>query len=618
MKRNLPIKCLGAALAVSMMLGAAACTKDSDKSSSTTSTSSAATTVTATEAAAEATTEATTEASTEDPTDKDKTSEDSTATSSSENASAAGTTFTPDEGKPSLKGDVPLQNCAINLKKQEDRYHYNMDLKMDPENNTIGGHVEFTFFNDSDADWDKLCLRDYSSLFVDAKTAGYDGAIETHGATTKIENITDGRSNEKIEMERDKDVSVVWLPLATKLAPGEKMTLSYDFEAKIPTVADRYGVQDDVYNVTNFYPILAEYTKDGWSHEKFYNCGECFFSEISDYDVKITLPKDMMLLTTGLENDETVDGDMKTQSFHAECVRDFVFCTSKYFEIITGNYKDVTIRVAYTTKEFAEPNKIFAQECLRASVDSLSAFGAAFGEYPYKDLEVILAPIDAGGMEYPNLVIITNSMSEDMAKDQTYLQSYISNMADYVVSHEIGHQWFMGIIGSNSGMQPWLDESFASYTEVVYDKTVHPDTTRYREPTAAEKAEYDEYIQKIKEKGEAPYIMFDFEPLLEEAYAEQLKNSALLPINRAYYDFATDFKYTTSIYEVGKEALYNISDAIGYNNFNAIIREYIQRNAFTNADQSDFFEVLYELAGTDNERLNFLMSVYFDENGQPA
>ncbi|MBR3057595.1 MAG: hypothetical protein IKG93_06450 [Clostridiales bacterium] len=72
-----------------------------------------------------------------------------------------------------------------------------------------------------------------------------------------------------------------------------------------------------------------------------------------------------------------------------------------------------------------------------------------------------------------------------------------------------------------------------------------------------------------------------------------------------------------SIYQVGKDALFNIGDAVGRDEFHGIIREYVQRHAFTNADQSDFFEVLYELAGTDNEQLNKIMSVYFDENGQP-
>ena len=609
MKKNLPIKCLEAVLAVSLAFSATACKKDTKETSqaetTTSATTQAATQETTTETSAEST-EATT-ANTTDATDTTDTTSASDASSSSEPSVLP------------LKGSVPDKGCKIDFKKQEDRYHYNMDLNLDTEKNTIGGHVEFTFYNDSEADWDKLCLRDYSSLFINAETAGYDGALKTHGATTKIENIVDGRSNEKIEMERDKDVSVVWLPLATKLAPGEKMTLSYDFEAKIPTVADRYGVQDGVFNVTNFYPILAEYTKDGWSHEKFFNCGECFYSEISDYDVKITLPSDTTILTTGLENGETTTDGKKTQSFHADCVRDFVFCASKDFKVIEGDYKDTHIRVAYIEGETPESNKSFAEQSLSASIESLRVFGEAFGEYPYKDLEVVLAPIDAGGMEYPNLVIITNQIDKTMEADPDYLNDYIKHTCAEVVSHEIGHQWFMGIIGSNSGMQPWLDESFASYTEVVYSLATDPEHSRYKPMTDAEKEEWERFKEEIlkSQDPDTPAPAFFANHLLDEAKEKFLKDNNDVPINRSFYSYPNDMGYVYSIYETGREALYNLSDAIGYDNFNGIIREYIQRNAFTNTDQSDFFEVLYELAGTDNERLNYCMSVYFDENGQP-
>ncbi|MBO4495266.1 MAG: M1 family metallopeptidase [Clostridiales bacterium] len=605
-----PIKVVAAMLAATMALSMAACGKDSKETEKKWTAPSGTGETTVATTAEETTTAETTAAA--DGSD-----------ASGADANADGNANSGSLQLKNLKGAVPEPNCKIEFKKQEDRYHYNMDLTLDTENNTIGGHVELTFFNDSDKDWEKLCLRDYSSLFINAQTAGYDGALDTNGALTKIENITDGRSNETLKLDRETDVSVVWLSLSKALAPGEKMTLSYDFEAKIPTVADRYGVDDGVFNITNFYPILAEYTKDGWSHEKYYGCGECFFSEISDYDVKITTKDDMVLLTTGLENGEEKKDGMKTQSFHADCVRDFVFCASSKFKLVEGDYKDTHIRVAYTEDDLPEANKMLADESLRAAVDSLSAFGAAFGEYPYKDLEVIITPISAGGMEYPNLVIITKNVDKETAADTASFKELCKNTADYIVSHEIGHQWFMGIIGSNSGMQPWLDESFASYTEIVYDLYVYPDSGRYTPPTdeeleAARKATEDFIKQQEGGGDDAVAPVFAFHSMFfNETTAKFLKAQGLTPVNRAYYAYPDDFTYVESVYQIGKEAIFNIGETLGRDEFYGIIREYIQRNAFTNADQSDFFEVLYELAGTDNEQLNEMMAAYFDENGQP-
>jgi len=587
-----PIRMLGMILTASMILSMTACKRDRN-SLGESRTSRETKEATATEETTDNTSENTSKETTEDTT-KDTTKDTTTDTSKSD-PSGSDTTSDPSESKApvQLLGDVPEEGCKIEFAPEDRRYHYNMDLTLDTEKHTIGGHVEFTFFNDSDEDWEKLCLRDYSSLFIDAATAGYDGAIKTNGATTKIENITDGRTSETLKMERDKDVSVVWVPLPEKLKPGEKMTLTYDFVATIPTVADRYGVQDGVFNVTNFYPILAEYTEDGWSHAAFYNTGECFYSEVSDYDVKITVPEDMVVLTTGLENGEEKKGDSKTMTFHADCVRDFVFCASEDFKIVEGDYDGTHVRVAYTEEDRPDLYKQVAEECLRASYDSLKAFNSAFGKYPYKDLEVILAPIDAGGMEYPNLVIVTKTLPQGLENNADFLKEYISYIADEVVSHEIGHQWFMGIVGSNSGMQPWLDESFASFTEYVYKKEVDPDG--------------EEYMSVFDGMGNQTY----------DELRKSMEAHDFAPINRPFYDFSDENAYIYAVYYFGKDALFEMSKAVGRENFYGIIREYVHRNAFTNADQSDFFDVLYELAGTDNEHLNNVIKVFFDDEALP-
>ena len=523
------------------------------------------------ETTTETTTEATTESTTSETTKAAETTEATTAATTAE-----------------IKTGIPEKGCKIEFKPVDQRYHYDMDLTLDDKEDTIGGHVEFTFYNDSDADWDKLCLRDYPSLFTDPKNVGYDGGIKTNGEMTDISNIKDGRTGNAIEMSRDEDVSVVWLPLATALKPGEEMTLSYDFVAKVPTVADRYGVKDGVYNVTNFYPILAEYTKDGWSHEQYYNVGECFYSEISDYDVRLTVPEKMVILSTGLEKGETQNDGSKTITIHADCVRDFVFCGSEDFKIVEGDQKDTHIRVAYTEENKASTYKKLAEGCLEASINSLRVFGEQFGEYPYKDLEVILAPIDAGGMEYPNLVIITKDV---------YMGGSLDDMIDYVgssiVSHEIGHQWFMGIVGSNSGLEPWLDESFASYTEYVYEWGVH----KHKSVINRRMIMNDDYYNKD--------------------WVERNTADDIIPINRPYYDFSNQGSFISAAYMFGKDALMAMDCSLDDEEFCGIIRAYVQKCAFKNATQKDFFDTLYQYAGTDNDAINKIIRLYFDESVQP-
>ena len=503
----------------------------------------------------------------------------------------------------------PEEGCDILFPTRE-LYHYDMNLQLDPEKRTVGGQVVFEFYNDSSDAWDELCLRDYSSLFVDAKTAGYDPKeYKPAGALSEISNVKDSRDDSALTVKRDKDVSVVWIKLSKPLAPGEKMTLSYDFSAKIPTVSDRYGVYKGVYNVTNFYPILAEYDKDGWSHKGFINCGECFYSEVSNYDVRLTVPKGFLVASTGTETKKEDNGESTTYTFTAPCVRDFVFSASDQFVKKEADYDGVRVNLFYPKfmdedeywgdSVFGNVMDAAAETTLKAAEDSLAAFGEAFGKYPYEELDVIIARIDAGGMEYPNLIIITDhechpvitlDAMESAGEDEDPAPTFYE--LETCVAHEIGHQWFMGIVGSNSGMEPWLDESITSYTELVF-------------------AEY-----RAQKKGtEAVAVSRMGRKVMDMCDVTQLKHMmqrGMIPFNQAYYEFNTDNDYISAIYQGCQRALYQMEEILGRKEFHSILREYVRRNAFTNSTASKFFEVLYEYAGKDNEDLNRLIANVFD------
>ena len=202
-----------------------------------------------------------------------------------------------------------------------------------------------------------------------------------------------------------------------------------------------------------------------------------------------------------------------------------------------------------------------------------------------------MAPISAGGMEYPNLVIISKTFVSD-SSGMTAEEQYQA-MVDNVVSHEVGHQWFMGIVGSNSGMQPWLDESFASFTEYVYERYVYPDRQQYT-------VEFDSGESSSDDDG--LYFTSD---------------GTAVPINMPYYDYKDEWVYIMAVYMQGKEVLKKMCSILGQDEFYGIVKEYVKRNAFRNADQTDFFSVLYEIAGKDNEELNKVIKKNFDDKVQP-
>ena len=59
-----------------------------------------------------------------------------------------------------------------------------------------------------------------------------------------------------------------------------------------------------------------------------------------------------------------------------------------------------------------------------------------------------------GGMEYPMITIIGNCSEREEL--------------DNVIAHEVGHNWFYGILGSNERDHAWMDEGMNSFVELRY------------------------------------------------------------------------------------------------------------------------------------------------------
>ncbi len=127
------------------------------------------------------------------------------------------------------------------------------------------------------------------------------------------------------------------------------------------------------------------------------------------------------------------------------------------FEVVSETANGVSVNCYYMGGDI-----YWGEEALDAGVKSVAAFENAYGEYPYPELDIVETYLDAGGMEYPNLVMIADELQAEGRED---------SLLKIVVAHEAAHQWFYGIVGDNQFTEAWLDESFASYSELVYKES---------------------------------------------------------------------------------------------------------------------------------------------------
>jgi hypothetical protein len=170
------------------------------------------------------------------------------------------------------------------------------------------------------------------------------------------------------------------------------------------------------------------------------NHGDPFVTP-SSRDVRVTITSDrrLDLATTGELVSTSSNG--RTKTFQARNVRDFTVTASTNFDWRERRVGDTTVRVWYRrgTRGAA---------WLDAAADAFAALESRLGPYGYPTLDVVQSA-GGSGMESPGLIWIPTGTAA-------------SNLR-YLVAHEVAHQWFYAIVGSDQVREPFTDEALADF-----------------------------------------------------------------------------------------------------------------------------------------------------------
>ncbi len=288
------------------------------------------------------------------------------------------------------------------------------------------------------------------------------------------------------------DETVLAVPLPFPVPPRGQITLEIAFEAKLPKIFARTGFVRDYFLVGQWYPKLGVYEPagmrgrktGGWNCHAFHGNSE-FYADFANYDVAITVPSRFVVGATGKRVAETKAGDRTTYRYVQEQVHDFAWTADPRFLVTDFTFQapgDVPAGWAalaaretgvadpeqgmrpVSVRLLLQPGHERARErYLRSIKEALSFYGLWFGAYPYETLTVVDPPEDgmgSSGMEYPTLV--TGGFAD---AELTRWPLAKVRLVEVVVIHEIGHQWWYGMVGSNEFEESWLDEGLNDDSE---------------------------------------------------------------------------------------------------------------------------------------------------------
>ncbi|MBA3393691.1 MAG: M1 family metallopeptidase [Deltaproteobacteria bacterium] len=365
------------------------------------------------------------------------------------------------------------------------------------------------------------------------------------------------------------DESVVELTLPAAVEPGATVEVHFKFTAQLPEVFARTGYKGEFHMVGQWFPKIGVRVGERWECRPHHASSE-FFADFGTYDVELTVPSTYVVAATGvLANVTEAPGGTRTYTYRAEDVHDFAWMADPYMDVMTGHAKvedgKVEVRVLYRPEQ-----KPFARRHLQAAIGAIERFSASYVPYPWPIMTVIDPPVEAaagaGGMEYPTLVTT--------AGDSVFTRKGI-RLPEYVTIHEIGHNWFQGLLASNEPVEPWLDEGVDEW--------------------ASAKVMNDLYGSRAS--------MIDWMDWHAEVVA--LRRAAgepgalPSPMATAAYAIVDGQAYGEASYTRTMRALKTLENLVGPTKFAAAMKVYAQTFAFKHPTGRDLFETLSRELGQD-------------------
>jgi len=379
----------------------------------------------------------------------------------------------------------------------QQKVDFSINVELDDENHELVAFEKVFYTNNSSKTLHTIYFHVWPNAYKKYNSALGKQQLEDHNtelyhANENIMGYIDGLEfkvgKEKLQWDytpNNNDICAVHL--LDPLRPGESVEITTPFNVKIPKgIFSRLGHMGQSYQITQWFPKPAVYDNDGWHQMPYLDQGE-FYSEYGTFDVYITLPKNYVVGATGdlvegenelkwlnsivektalkdsfdyydmsfpLSNDTT-----KTLHFQQEKVHDFAWFADKRYHVLKGEIELPHSKRKVTTWAMFTNNEAYLwKNSIEYLNDATYYYSLWNGDYPYNHVTAVDGALSAGGgMEYPNITVIGES-GDDFGLET-------------VIMHEVGHNWFYGILGSNERDHGWMDEGLNSMNENRYIET---------------------------------------------------------------------------------------------------------------------------------------------------
>jgi aminopeptidase N len=410
-----------------------------------------------------------------------------------------------------------------------DAQHYTIDLTVDMDRETIAGTVTV----------DALATQDLSNFNLDF--IGFEiSALTVDDAAAEFER--EGRE-------------LIITPPQT-IQEGDSFAVAVTYSGSPGEGTDRSALPPYSHGWT-FHPGGVFVASEPGGAAMWYPVND-HPSDKATYTLRITVPQPYIVASTGLLQDTIKEGDLTTYVWESS------HPTASY--LVSVNIGEFVVQTEegpnglpirhYFPPDLAE----VAAETFAQTSEMIDLFDQ-LAPYPFEAYGVVVTDTELGfAMENQTLSLFGRNITDPNTRSS-------AGGPQFVIAHELMHQWFGDSVSPATWQDIWLNEGFATYSQLVWMAHVWGD-----EQAAGWLNGWYEFVSEVPE-GQSVPLTGD-------------------PSARNLFD-------GRAVYVRGALTLFALNHRLGHDTFMKVIAEYYDRFKYSNASTADFIAVAEEVSGED-------------------
>lgn len=440
----------------------------------------------------------------------------------------------PDGGLALVAGDLPFYDLVVDL---------------DYERHTAVISQTVIFANDSSDEWADVVFH---------------AAPAYWGTMLNLREVTVILGGESFVIPPTRNTTMLRIPLPRLVGPGETVAVTFDYSLALPRLdpvgwgpEGNAGWGPNLIQMGDWYPALIPYVSgEGWQTWQYWPVGDPVISRLADFDVRITTAPDVVIAAPGF-----VGGEDGARRYQLSQARAFAFLASPNYVRFDGRAEGIPVQV-YVTGGYQNVGPVLVQTVEQA----LTLFSDIYGPYPYD--EFVLAENGfLTAMEYSAIVSLSGFAFDAY-------EGTAESLLVAITAHEVAHQWWYGSVGNDQVTEPWLDESLAMMSELLF---------------------YERYYPALVDWWWW-YRVDRWEP----AGA----------VDVTIYDYSTSEAFVHNMYGRAVYFLFDLRERMGEAAFRSFLRTYYQQNGLQFVTREDFFAAVRASTAVD---ISDLIALYFNE-----